>query len=72
MSERQRTGQEAGKALGERGPVTGTAPRHARHGGVRRDRQGTPPGQASRRDAVLRVLLEAYRRDLGPGAVDPL
>jgi hypothetical protein len=64
-------GTEDRQALGSPGPVTGTVPRHDRAGGARRDRMGRSGGEASRRDAVLRVLLEAYRRDAGPGAFDP-
>jgi hypothetical protein len=50
-----------------RQPVTGGARRNDRAGHHRRDRHGP---LASRRDAVLRVLMEAYRRDVGPGAFD--
>jgi hypothetical protein len=70
MSTRGRLGEEATHGLGSRNPVTGTVPRHDRTGGARRDRMGRSAVLASRRDAVLRVLLEAYRRDIGPGAFD--
>lgn len=70
MSDRGRMGEEATQALGSRNPVTGTVPRHDRPGGTRRDRMGRSVMLASRRDAVLRVLMEAYRRDVGPGAFD--
>ena len=62
---------EDAEALGSRGPVTGTVPRrHDRPGAVRHDRMARSSAQSSRRDAVLRVLLEAYLRDLGPGAFE--
>ncbi len=70
MSTRGRLGEEATQALGSRNPVTGTVPRHDRSGSPRRDRMGRATVPASRRDAVLRVLLEAYRRDVGPSAFD--
>jgi hypothetical protein len=38
---------------------------------MRRGVGGRASAVAARREAVLRVLLEAYRRDLGPGALDP-
>jgi len=66
-----RVGEEVGHGVGHRGPVTGTVPLHDRSRGMRRDRMGRSPVAASRRDAVLRVLMEAYRRDVGPGAFDP-
>ena len=63
---------EEGNGLGDsRGPVTGG-------GRGRRDRVRTRPGQPAhgsgylwRREAALRVLVEAYRRDVGPGTSDP-
>lgn len=70
MSERGRLGEEAAQSLGSRNPVTGTVPRQDRSGALRRDRMGRSAVLASRRDAVLRVLMEAYRRDVGPGAFD--
>jgi len=70
MSTRGRLGEEGTQGLGRRNPVTGTVPRHDRPGGPARDRMGRSAVPTSRRDAVLRVLLEAYRRDVGPGAFD--
>jgi hypothetical protein len=71
LTTRASAGEEASQALGSRGPVTGSVPRHERSGGVRRTATGRDGGEASRREAVLRMLMEAYRRDVGPGAVDP-
>jgi hypothetical protein len=70
VSTRGRVGEDATHALGSRGPVTGTVPRHDRVSGMRRDRMGRSSALASRREAALRVLMEAYRRDVGPGAFD--
>jgi hypothetical protein len=71
VTARGHAGEEASQALGNRGPVTGTAPRHEHSGGLHHDATGRADGRALRREAVLRVLLEAYRRDVGPGALDP-
>jgi hypothetical protein len=71
VSTRGRVGEDVTHGLGSRGPVTGTVPRHDRAAaGLRRDRMGRAGAQASRREAALRVLMEAYRRDLGPGSFD--
>ncbi|HZS14970.1 MAG TPA: hypothetical protein VFC09_10255 [Candidatus Dormibacteraeota bacterium] len=64
------TVDDGGQGLGNRSPVTGTSPRHDRVRGTHRDLLGRAAMPASRRDAVLRVLLEAYRRDAGPAAFD--
>jgi hypothetical protein len=70
LSARGGAGEEASQALGSRGPVTGSVARHERTGGVPGDRTGRGGGEASRREAVLRMLMEAYRRDVGPGSLD--
>ena len=58
-------------------PVPGTqrgaggSRRHERAGGWRRAGMGRRSSVAARREAVLRVLMEAYRRDVGRGTLDP-
>jgi len=70
MSETRRD-TEVAKGLGDRrGPVSGRARHCERAAGAPRAAAGQA-GQASRRDAVLRVLMEAYRRDVGPSGFDP-
>jgi hypothetical protein len=59
-------------ALGDaRQPVTSGGRAGRQHGGTRRGQAGRGGGPEARRDAVLRVLMEAYRRDAGPGGLDP-
>jgi hypothetical protein len=70
MSHGGQPGEEDGAELGSRNPVTGTVPRRDRSRASRRDRMGRAAVLASRRDAALRVLMEAYRRDVGPGSFD--
>ena len=72
MSDRRRWA-DAALAPGD-GQVTvmGSARRRER---VCASGHGEPRGDsslASRREAALRVLVEAYRRDAGPGALDPV
>jgi hypothetical protein len=69
VSEGRRPGDGGQSPEDGRQPVTGGALRSHRAGHHRRDHHAAFAG---RRDAVLRVLLEAYRRDLGPSAVDPV
>ena len=68
MSEGRRPRDGGQSPEGGSQPVTGGALRSHRAGHHRRDRHAAV---AWRREAVLRVLLEAYRRDLGPSVVDP-
>lgn len=71
MSGSDRVAEEDGGALGRRGPVTGTVPRrHDRPGAGRGDRMGRSGAQSPQREEVLRVLMEAYRRDAGPGSFE--
>lgn len=71
MSTRRRN--QEGRSPEDSGqPVTsggGQSRRH--HAAWRRSDDGRAPVHASRRDAVLRILMEAYRRDVGPSAADP-
>ena len=62
---------ESGKGLEDAGgPVTGNVRRRGRATGSHRGAAAAPSAFLTRRDAVLRVLMEAYRRDLGPGWLD--
>jgi hypothetical protein len=72
VTQRRQGVTEDEQALGDaRGPVTGSGRRRDRVGGMRRGVGGRAAAVAARREAVLRVLMEAYRRDVGPGAFDP-
>lgn len=69
MSESRRVAEVA-KALGDSdGPVSGRA-RHCERASAVRRGSHSQSALASRREAVLRILMEAYRRDVGPGACD--
>lgn len=69
MSETRRA-TEVAKGLGDSdGPVSGRARHCERAAGAPRG-GGSQAALASRRDAVLRVLMEAYRRDVGPDAAE--
>ena len=53
-------------------PVMGTPRCRERARASAHGEPGTEASAASRRDAALRMLMEAYRRDAGPGSLDPV